>query len=107
MAVISKDQIQNLLATNSKAVARALVVLMENQTADEQASDNTRYLNGKGFRPCHAYMGTRMAKFYLARGFLTEKQIAYWRKPMKGGQTRIAIYWAQLQDAAERKAATA
>jgi hypothetical protein len=103
--VITKDQIVALLATNDKAIARALLVLNANQTADEQVAEDVKYQNGKGFRPCHARMGTSMAKFYGARGFLTPKQISYWRKPDAKGTMKIAIYWRQLMEAAEQKAA--
>ena len=102
---ISKEQIVELLRSNDQAVARALVVLNENQTSDEQNAEDTRYLNGVGFRPCHARMGTSMAKFYLRNNYLTRKQIDYWRKPMRDGKMRIEIYWKQLMDAAARKSA--
>lgn len=101
---MNKADIVHLLKTNDKAIARALVVLNERQTADEQASEHTRYLNGRGFRPCHARMGTSMANFYSARGYLTDRQIAYWRKPMKDGKTRIEIYAGQLLEEAIAKA---
>jgi hypothetical protein len=105
--LLNKSTITNLLATNDKAVARALVVLNNNQTADEQAQETVKYQNGKGFRPCHARMGTSMATFFTARGYLTPKQIAYWRKLDAKGNMRIAIYWNQLIDAAHEKAAPA
>lgn len=101
---LTGTQIVDMLRTNDKAVARALVVLFERQTDDEKATEHTRHHNGRGFRPCHARMGTSMAKFYLQRGFLTPKQIAYWRREGKEGM-RIAIYWRQLLDAAHKKQA--
>jgi hypothetical protein len=104
---MTKDEIIQLLATNDKAVARALVVLNERQTQDEQASEETKYHNGRGFRPCHARMGTSMATFYNARGYLSPKQIAYWRRPMKGGKAKIAIYAGQLLEIAAEKAKVA
>lgn len=103
--MMTKDQIVRLLETDDRAIARALVVLNELQTADEQRSEDTKYLNGQGFRPCHARMGTSMAKFFLRNNYLTPKQIAYWRKLMNCGNMRIGIYWKQLAEAAERKAA--
>lgn len=104
MATLTGTDIIEMLRTNDKAVCRALVVLNERQTADEQVSQTTRHENGRGFRPCHARMGTSMAKFYLDRGFLTQKQIAYWRREGKEGM-RIAIYWRQLLDEAHKKEA--
>lgn len=102
--MVTKSEIINLLRTNDRAIARALVVLAERQTADEQVSESTRYDNGRGFRPCHARMGTSMAKFFKARGYLSPKQVAYWRAAMKTGQMRIEIYAGQLLEAAKIKA---
>lgn len=101
---LTGTDIVKLLETNDQAVARALVVLYERQTEDEKVSENTRHHNNRGFRPCHARMGTSMAKFYLRNGFLSPKQVAYWRKQGKEGM-RISIYWRQLLDAAHKKAA--
>jgi len=105
MTMLTKPQIVDLLSTNDKAVARALVVLNQFQTASEQASKDTHVLNGQGFRPCHARMGTSMAEFYSRTGYLSPKQLAYWRKLDKTGTPRLAIYWKQLALAAEAKAA--
>ena len=92
----SKDKIVQLLETNDKAVARALVRLNANQTADEQDQETVKYQNGKGFRPCHARMGSSMAKFFEKRGYLTQKQVEYWRKRDRKGNMRIGIYAGQL-----------
>lgn len=100
---LTGTDIINLLRTNDRAVGRALVVLYERQTADEKASENTRHHNNRGFRPCHARMGTSMARFYLRTGYLSPKQLAYWRTEGKEGM-RIGIYWRQLLDAAHKKA---
>lgn len=102
--MLSKETLVALLLSNDKAVARALMVLKQHQTASEQASESTHIHNGEGFRPCHARMGTSMATFFESRGYLSPKQIAYWRKPMADGNTRIGIYWKQLALAAEQKA---
>ena len=101
--MLNKDYIVNLLLTNDKAVARALLALTARQTLDEQASEHTKYDNGMGFRPCHARMGTSMAKFYERNGYLSPKQIAYWRKPQKDGKARIEIYANQLLTVAQQK----
>ena len=70
--MVSKEQIVSLLATKDKAVARALVVLNDRQTADEQEIQATRLDNGRGFKPCHAHMGTSMAQFYQKFGYLSQ-----------------------------------
>jgi hypothetical protein len=92
----NKDRIVELLATNDKAVGRALLRLLQNQTSDEQVAEDVKYRNFKGFRPCHARMGTSMAKFFQGRGYLTSKQAAYWRVRDKKGNMRIGIYANQL-----------
>jgi len=106
---LDRNYITRLLETNDKAVARALLVLNARQTSDEQASQHTKHHNSRGFRPCHARMGTSMAKFYERNGYLSPKQIAYWRKLDRAGNMRIGIYWRQLIEEAmakqERKAA--
>jgi hypothetical protein len=102
---MNKQTIIELLRTRDLAVARALLVLNDRQTIDEQASENTKYANGRGFRPCHARMGTSMATFFKRNGYLSPKQIAYWRKPMKGGKMRLEIYAGQLLEVANQKAA--
>lgn len=105
--MLTKTQIVEMLTTNDRAVMRALVVLNARQTNDEQASQQTKNRNGRGFRPCHARMGTSMAQFFQRRGFLTVKQIAYWRMKDKNGKMRIEIYAGQLLEVAEDKAAMA
>lgn len=102
---LTAEAIVNLLATNDRAVGRALVVLRNRQTADEQISESTKHHNNRGFRPCHARMGTSMANFFERAGYLTPRQVAYWRVKEKTGKMRIAIYWRQLMEEAERKAA--
>ena len=103
--MVTKESIINLLQTNDKAVARALVVLTARQTADEQVSEQTRYLNGRGYRPCHARMGASMSKFFERQGYLTPKQVAYWRMKDKSGAMRIGIYAGQLLEVAKEKEA--
>lgn len=103
--MVTKEQIVEMLKTNNKALMRALVVLNERQTADEQASQNTYKSNGEGFTPADAYMGTSMAIQITKWGKLSEKQIAYWRKPNAKGVPRICKYAGQLLEIAKAKAA--
>lgn len=100
---MNKSDIIKLLQTNDKAVARALVALKNRQTADEQIAEHTKYQNGRGFTHADARMGTSMAKFYEDRGFLTTKQVQYWRRLRKDGIMKIAIYAGQLLEIAEQK----
>ena len=97
---LTKESIVELLATNDKAVGRALLVLLNNQTADEQSSSITKYNNGKGFKGCHANIGTSFAKYFQRTGTLTPKQLAYAR-----GRMNIFQYHRQLIEAAKAKQA--
>ena len=92
----TKASIVRLLETNDTAVGRALVALNKRQTVDEQYSETTKHNNGRGFRSCDARMGTSMAMFYTRNGYLSPKQLAYWRKPQSNGVMRIAVYANQL-----------
>ena len=105
--MVTKAEIIELLKTNDKAVARALVVLNERQTATERSAESTINDNGVGFTPADARMGTSMAQFYTKFGRLSPKQIAYWRKPNVKGVPRICKYAGQLLDIAQQKAQAA
>jgi len=97
------DTIRELLRTNDRAVARALVALNTKQTETEQRMEATLGRNEEGFSGAHAKRGTSMARFYLERGFLTQKQIAWWRQTTPSGRMRIEIYAAQLLRIAKEK----
>jgi hypothetical protein len=100
---MNKQSIIDLLHTNPKAIARALIVLNERQTQDEQIAEDTKHHNGIGFTPADAKMGTSMAEFYQRTGYLTTKQLAYWQKPNKRGVWRICKYAGQLLTIAREK----
>lgn len=96
-----RESIVALLERNDAAVGRALVVLFNRQTVTEQMTESTREFNGRGFTGFDGKIGASMAKFYLRSGFLTPKQIAYWRKRDKRGVMRIGKYWKQLLEEIE------
>lgn len=104
---MNKETIVELLLTNDKAVARAVFVLNQRQTALEQSAGNTFKRNGEGFTPADARMGSSMAKFYARNGYLTPNQIAYWRKPNVRGVARICKYAGQLLEIAQEKSQAA
>ena len=95
MTELTQTGIINLLRTNDKAVGRAVCVINENQTFDEQASETTKYHNGMGFRPVHAVMGTSCANYFTRNG--------WWRGTDRKGNMRVGIYWRQLIEAAKAK----
>lgn len=92
----TKERVVQLLEKNDKAIGRALLRLLQNQTSDEQVTQSAKYRNNQGFRPCHARMGTSMAEFFRSKGYLSPKQAAYWRVRDKNGNMRIGIYANQL-----------
>ncbi len=102
---MNKQDIVKLLTSNDRAIVRAVIVLNDRQTADEQLHEATTHNNGIGFTGADARMGTSMAQFFAKRGYLTEKQIAYWKKPNKNGVWRICKYASQLLQIANEKAA--
>jgi hypothetical protein len=99
------ESIRELLRTNDAAVGRALLALNARQTADEQRAEITKYHNNMGFMPAHAKKGTGMARFYERAGFLTPRQLAWWRAVTPKGKMRIEVYAAQLLKVAEAKQA--
>lgn len=100
----TKDDIISLLETNDRAVMRAVYAIYKRQTDMEKYNEQTFVANGIGFTGAHGHIGTSMGKQFEARGFLTKKQIGWWRKRIgKHGRMRIAMYAKQLLDiAAER-----
>ena len=104
----SRESIQALLARNDNAVYRALEVLLERQTADEQQAGVTNHLNGMGFNATDAKFGTDLANKVIAwnRGEstfpypLSVKQLASARKMLRK-------YAQQLANVANEKTAVA
>lgn len=84
------------LENDERWLIRGLMAINERQTQDEQQTQATRNLNGRGFKPCHARMGTSMVEFYNKYKRLSPKQVAYWKVKDRRGTSRIACYANQL-----------
>ena len=91
-----KNWIQNLLDTNDLAVGRALLVMFDRQTSNEQLAERTADKNDIGFSGVDAEICSSFAKQYKSRGFLSPKQMVIARKKMKK-------YWKQLAEIARGK----
>jgi len=81
--------VKNQLGTNKVWALKALVrIFQENQTNDEQTEGVTRHDNGIGFSGCDAEFLSSLAKQYLQRGSLSDKQMGFvFRKmPKYAGQ---------------------
>ena len=85
-------------------IGRALVVLYERQSREEQQSHMTSEHNGVGFTQADARTGTRSAEIYLKTGKLLPWVVEAWTKPNVNGVPRIVKYWKQLNEAAVEKA---
>ena len=85
----NETRTKTLLQVSDVAVEQGLVIVYQNQTADEQARDEVRHDNGIGFSGSEAVFGSSLAKQVLAGRVLSPKQIAAGRK--------IALrHWSQI-----------
>ena len=93
----NRSQINLMLQRNPRAVERAMVVLYNRQTADEQRSQDTRHQNGIGFSAYAARSGTYYANWVNKGRRLTGSHLEKARK--------IALkHSRQLVDEANAKA---
>lgn len=93
----TKESIQELLATNDKAVCRAVVAIYKRQTASEQRAKDTQVENGIGFNAADARYLSAVAEEIIAWEYLTPKNLFDSRQ-------RIMKYSGQLlQIAAENE----
>lgn len=105
--LVTKDSLRNLLQCGSHEklihiVGRALVVLYNNQEADEQVMKSVAHNNGIGFTRGDAAKGTEHAKFYLENKTLSLTQLRHWIRA-EGYYPYLCKYDRQLNDAAVTK----
>jgi hypothetical protein len=97
----TRDEINNILCTNDRAVERAIVRLFELQNADEQRNATTNAHNNRGFASCDARAGTRFARWvlgmddknvkrYAPKGLNNLKAYAIFRNYCKNGESVIS-----------------
>lgn len=84
------------------AIGRALVHLLNRQTADEQQINDTRYHNERGFTPSDARRGSITAKYYIKHKRLEDWQQDYWLQPNVKGCARIGKYYRQIAEEAAK-----
>lgn len=85
------------------AIGRALVHLLKRQTEAEAKLNTTSVHNERGFTPADARQGSICAKYYIKHGKLEDWQVKKWRERNAKGISRIAKYWAQLNEEAQKK----
>jgi len=95
----NKERIQELIVTNDAAVKKALLVIFNNQTADERSAEATHDRNNIGFTGVDAKIMTSFAKQLIGRGFLSSKQLAIARR-------KLPKYWRQLKQEIIRREET-
>jgi hypothetical protein len=95
-----KERIQALLASNDKAVMKALMVVYGNQTRDEKIAEHTHHHNKTGFNGRDANIMSKFAAQVTAKNWLSRRQMEICRRV-------LPKYWKQLQKEIERRAAEA
>jgi len=94
----TKDTIVELLNKNDRAVERAILCLFDRQTSDEKVDSITKHYNNRGFCPCHAVRGTKMARWILSGRHLTGWHLAKARE-ITLRYTRQLVEQAQINQA--------
>jgi len=94
--MVTKDEIKAKVSTDRRYAERAIVVIFERQTSDEQSSECTTHKNGVGFSAFDAEILSSFAKQLLSGRHLSEKQLAIAFKKMP-------YYSRQLFEAAVTK----
>jgi hypothetical protein len=79
-----KSKIVELLEKRQDAVERAVKVLFDMQTVDEQVSEHTSQKNGRGFNAYDAKFGSSLVKNTLERGYrLSPTQLSCARRMLR------------------------
>lgn len=96
MTKTQKEQVEIIrqqIAADDKACIRALLIVYARQTPDEQYTQDTRYLNGRGFNGRDAELLSSFAQQFQAKGRLTERQLEWAKKKMTkyAGQVLEAV----------------
>lgn len=106
--IVTREGLQKMLdnAGSQKRmdiVGRALIVLFNNQTFNEQIDMTTTEQNGEGFTGTDAKYGTWCAELYIKDRKLAAKTVEKWYKKNSKGISRISKYWNQLNIAANSR----
>lgn len=78
--IINTESIKALLLSNDRAVERAIIVIFNRQTSDEQEAGHTSHHNGKGFNAFDAESGTYYARWIQRGNSLTGRHLVRARK---------------------------
>lgn len=74
------DRLRSQIEAKDATAIHALMFIYDKQNEDEKHYEDVKHRNGVGFKPQDAKRGSAFAKWYLSKGFLTNKQIACVKK---------------------------
>jgi len=109
-AIVTKETLKSMLENTNrdyaqKVIGRGLLVILNNQTEEEQCQAATKENNGTGFTGFDAKSGTLTALFYQKHKKLENWMMNKWLKTDKKGYPRLCKYHRQLNEAAEARIA--
>lgn len=84
------------MATNDKAVERAVIRIWENQTLDEKSSGTVTHDNGIGFTSADSTFLTSIAQWLLRSSWPEGKRLTFGQ--MKTVRPLMGKYWRQLRE---------
>jgi hypothetical protein len=98
MSTYTKDQIKTKLSTDIRWMERALIVLFNRQTFEEQDSGSTHVYNNRGFTGSDARYLTYISKWLMSdsRNHLSGKHLEKCKKI-------LPKYWRQIKDEIDGK----
>lgn len=120
---MNKQQVSALLASNSFAVTKAMIILFASQTVEERSRSTTIEQNARGFNAADADFGSYCARWVLGlhpttpahivaervTRYLTGDNYRQYRclsgRFLERGREMGVRYWRQLAAAAEAKRA--
>lgn len=104
------NYIKFLIASNDRAVERAILAIYNCQTDDEKSSEATKHSNGRGFSGSDARLGSYWARWILSGKNLTGNHLLNARKmaikysSQLSGIVKEKMKMAEGEMAAEREA---
>jgi hypothetical protein len=85
--------VRKQLSTNPAWAVKALVrIYAENQTENEKVRENTTENNGTGFNGQDGQFLSSLAKQYINKGFLSEKQLSFVMKKMSKYARQVVAF---------------
>lgn len=92
----SKEYIQAKLSNDTRWIERAVLVLFERQTDDEQTNKVTRWENGRGFNSSDSRYLTYVANYLLGGRHLSGRHL-------EKVSAKMPKYWRQILDEIQMK----